>query len=122
MKVGTKEYQIFCEASGKEDAGDIRGAMRLYRILAKAGDAIAQSNLANLLDDKVRPAKPREAVYWYKRAVRNGNYFAALNLAMHYRNIGKSRWQIHWLRVAAKMGAPDARREIRKLERDLGRR
>jgi TPR repeat protein len=122
MEPPSKEYLLFCRASEKEDAGDIRGAIRLYRKLATAGEVIAQSNLANLLDDKIKPGKPEEAIYWYKRAVRGGYYPAAWNLAMHYRNLGKLRWQMHWLRIAAKMGEPDAPKEIRKLERALARR
>ncbi len=85
------------------------------------GDTTAQSNLATLLDDKIKPPRSKEAVYWYKRAVKGGDCIGAWNLAMHYRNLGKRRWQLHWLHVAARMGEPDAAKEVRRLERQLER-
>jgi hypothetical protein len=32
-----------------------------------------------------------------------------------YRNLGKRRWQIHWLRVAARLGEPDAPVALREM-------
>jgi TPR repeat protein len=99
----TKAYRLFCEASARLDRGDIRGALRLYRALAKSGDASGQHSLAYLLADKVKPPRLKEASYWYKRAVRNGYAISAWNLALDYAQRGQSRWQIHWLKVFAKM-------------------
>lgn len=108
---------IFFRASALEDAGRILPAIRLYREAAELGDISAQSNLGNLLDDKIRPARPAEAVYWYKRAIRAGSCTAAYNLAVHYRNAGKRRWHLHWLKVAQRLGDPDAGPEIQQLLR-----
>jgi TPR repeat protein len=80
------------------------------------GSVIAMSNLGNLLDDKVKPAKPKEAVYWYKRAAKCGYSAAAWNLAMHYRNLGRQRWYVHWLNVAANLGDDDARKQLRRMK------
>src|SRR5271154_3419124 len=110
------------EGSALEDAGEIAQAIRVYRIGAKLGSDSAQNNLANLLDDYATPRRPAEAVYWYKRAARQGHDTAAENLAVHYRNLGKTRWQKHWLAVAAKMGNRDAAKELRVLERRQSRR
>jgi TPR repeat protein len=97
------------------EKGQIALAIRTYKKAAEMGDEIAMSNLGNLLDDKIRPSKPKEAVYWYKRAVRRGHWVAAWNLAVHYKNLGKRRWQVHWLRVAQRLGDPEARVELRRL-------
>ena len=115
-------HPMFLLGSDLEEKSDFLGAIRAYRKAAKDGDKHSQSNLGNLLDDKIHPARPTEAVYWYKRAVRQGYWAAASNLAIHYRNLGKSRWQLHWLKVAAKLGDSDAPKEIRTLERVLARR
>lgn len=108
---------LFAKASSLEDAGRILPALRLYREAAELGDISAQSNLGNLLDDKIRPARPAEAVYWYKRASRAGSCTAAYNLAIHYRNAGKRRWHLHWLKVAQRLGDPDVAGEIKQLLR-----
>ncbi len=104
-------------ACALEDKGRITSAIKLYRQAAHLGDAIAQSNLGNLLDDKIRPGRPSDAVYWYKRSVRLGHPTAAYNLAIHYRNLGKHRWHLHWLQVAERLGDPDAGAEIKDLLR-----
>jgi TPR repeat protein len=114
-----KADQLWRRGSAAEDRGQIGEAIRLYRAGAKLGDASAQLNLGNLLDDYAKPRRPEEAIYWYKRAIRAGNYTAAYNLAIHYRNNGQSRWHLYWLRVASKMGDPDAPNEARALERQL---
>jgi len=114
-------HPMFLLGSDLEDSGDVRGAIRAYRKAANDGDLPSQLNLGNLLDDKIKPARRKEAVYWYKRAIRKGYWPAASSLAIHYRNLGQSRWQLHWLKVAKKFGDTDAPRDIRKLERQLER-
>ena len=99
----TKASRLFDEASARLDRGDIRGAIKLYRALAKSGDELGQHGLAYLLADKVKPPRLKEAFYWYKRAVKNGSAMSAWNLALDYAQRGQSRWQIHWLKVYAKM-------------------
>ena len=116
-----KADRLWRNASALEDDGKIVEAIRLYRVAAKLGDSSSQNNLGNLLDDSVKSARKKEAVYWYKRAVASGSPSSAWNLAMHYRNLGKPRWQMHWLRVAAKLGEPDAPKAIRVLTRQLER-
>jgi len=110
------------DGSALEDAGKIAQAIRVYRAGARLGDSSAQNNLANLLDDHAVPRRPAEAVYWYKRALRHGGYTPAENLATHYAKLGKTRWQKHWLAVAAKLGGRDAAKELRVIERKLARR
>jgi TPR repeat protein len=112
------QYALLHKANQLEEVGKLAPAVILLRRLAELGNIHAQVNLANLLDDKTTPRRPKEAVYWYKRAVRRGHWAAASSLATHYRNLGKPRWQLHWLKVAAKLGDSEAPKEIRKLERE----
>jgi TPR repeat protein len=114
-------HPMFLMGSDLEDQKDFRGAIHAYRKAAKDGDLPSQLNLGNLLDDKIKPARRKEAVSWYKRAIRKGYWPAASSLAIHYRNLGQPRWHLHWLKVAAKLGDTDAPSDIRKLERQLER-
>jgi TPR repeat protein len=118
------QYNLLDKANKLAEDGKVGQAIGILRRLAKQGNPHAQVNLGNLLDDEIRPPRPVEAVNWYKRAVRAGLPEAAWCLAMHYRNLPsrKIRWERHWLKVAAEMGEPDAKREIRKLERRSGQR
>jgi TPR repeat protein len=122
MAKNTIWHPMFLAGVSLEEKGDFRGAIRAYRSAARDGDLPSQSNLGNLLDDKIKPTRRAEAVYWYKRAVRCGYWPAAANLAVHYQNLEKPRWQMHWLKVAAKLGDSDAPGQIRKLERVLAQR
>jgi len=121
MRNGHEEHEtadrLFIKGSDLEDEGKIYRAIKAYASAARMGHVCAMSNLGNLLDDKIKPPRPKEAVYWYKRAIRLKHSVAAWNLAMHYRNVGKRRWYIHWLQVAAKMGDPEAKAELRKLKK-----
>jgi TPR repeat protein len=96
-----------------EDLGDIDRAVKAYTKASLLGDPSAQSNLANILDDKLN--RPKEAVYWYKKAINSGYSVAALNLAIHYKNLKSRRWYIYWLNVAAKMGDEQAVADLREL-------
>lgn len=106
---------LFLTASSMEDEGNIRRAKNFYSRAARLGHAYSQNNLANLLDRQMKPAQEKKAVYWYKKAVKQGLELAAWNLAMHYKNIGNARWHRYWLRVAARMGDEDSRNELKRL-------
>ena len=112
-----KAKKWWSEGYAHEEGGRIAKAIIAYRRAARLGNADAHSNLANLLDDKVSPARPKEAVYWYKRGVRAGSYVAAFNVGVHYRNSGNARWSRYWFGIAVKMGDPDARSELKRTRR-----
>jgi len=107
--------RLTLRASEFEDKDNLSMALRLYRRAAKLGHTPAQNNLANLLDDKVIPRRSTEAIYWYKRAVKSGDWVAARNLAVHYRNLGNGRWHVYWLGVAADMGDRESKSAYRRL-------
>lgn len=97
------------------DAGRFREAANEFRKAARLGNPMAQDALATVLDDNASPKRPLEAVKWYKRAVRAGYSTSALNLGVHYRNLGKLRWAKYWFSIAERMGDEDARLEIQNL-------
>ena len=101
-------WTLSCQASDLEDEGRIASAVSVYGRASHLDDVYAQSNLGNLLDDKLKPRRSAEAVYWYKRSVRGGNGNGAWNLAIHYRNEGRGASFRYWVRVAARMGNQDA--------------
>ncbi|GJL94495.1 MAG: hypothetical protein DHS20C05_09000 [Hyphococcus sp.] len=98
-----------------EEAGDIDRALKYYRKASRLGVPQAQCSLGTLYDDVIKPDNPQKAVYWYKRAVKNGDSMAAYNLAIHYRNLSKPKWHKFWMRKAAAMGDEDAKSEIKNL-------
>jgi hypothetical protein len=104
-----------------EEQGDLQKAVVYFRSAAELGHAGAQSNLGVLLETKIKPARVKEAVRWYKRAAKAGKALGASNLALHYRDMEQPKLQLRWLRVAAKLGDIKAPKEIVKLERQLER-
>jgi TPR repeat protein len=107
--------EITLRAIDLHEAGRFDEAVAMYMPAAKAGHVVAQGNMATLLDDYVCPRRPGEAVFWYKRAHRNGSVTAAWNLAIHYKMVGKRRWYNYWLKVAADGGDEDAQAELESL-------
>ncbi|ATQ41622.1 sel1 repeat family protein [Caulobacter mirabilis] len=110
-------------ASDLEDAGDLDGAITLYRRAAILGDRTAQMNLGVILS---RPGSPHEAegLRWSYRATRSGEAAPAWNLAMHHRMRGNRRRYFHWLKVAADRGDEEAitfQRVIADIRRRGGR-
>jgi TPR repeat protein len=110
------DNELWCRGVEPEDEKSFDEAAIFYLMAAKMGNASAQSNLGNLLDDKVSLPRPDEAVYWYKKAVKNGNSVGAWNLAMHYRNLGDDIQGLRWLQIAARMGDENAQFLLSRLK------
>ena len=90
------------------EAGDYAGAIAAYEFAAKKNHSCAQVNLATLLDDNACPPDPEGAVYWYCKAVDNGESAAAYNLAIHYEKLGNLDLAAKWFKQASEMGDTDA--------------
>jgi TPR repeat protein len=90
------------------EAGDYPGAIAAYEFAAERNHSCAQVNLGTLLDDNAVPPDPERAVFWYQRAVDNGESVAAYNLAIHYEKCADAELARKWMKRAAKMGDPDA--------------
>ena len=99
-----------------QEVGDIDGAILGYKAAADLGATDAMSRLGTIYDDIKLPSEPKPAIYWYKRGVKAGDSDCAWNLAMHYAGRGNKRWYLHWLRVADRMGNPNAKSELRESE------
>lgn len=109
-----RAYDYIQQALKHESLGDLKCAVGYLRRAAELNSIYAQTTLATILDDKIKPAQVSEARYWYKRAVRAGDHNAAWDLAMHYGARQNLRWYLYWLNVAEKMGDPDANEEKKK--------
>jgi hypothetical protein len=74
-----------------------------------AGDRVAAAVVGNCYDFGWGVAKnPREALRWYRRAVRRGATTCAWNVALVYRDLGNSRMYRRWQRRAAEIGTTGA--------------
>ena len=91
------------------EQGDLIGAIAALEFASIRDHALAQLMLGNILDDEICPPDPVRAVFWYTKAVANGEGAAAWNLAMHYRSSGNGDAYRQWIKVAAKMGHPEAK-------------
>lgn len=110
--------QIFKQADEAEERGDIAAAIRLTSQLAVLEDVDAQFRLALLYDNHVRPHEPGKVIYWYMRAVRNGDSAAAWNLGSYYNSRKKKRWYRFWIAKAEAMGDEDAVIEMARIRSD----
>ncbi len=90
------------------EAGDYPGVIAAYEFAAARNHSCAQVNLATLLDDDACPPDPERAVFWYRKAVDNGESAAAYNLAIHYEKRADAELAIKWMKRAAEMGDSDA--------------
>jgi hypothetical protein len=98
------------------EAGRLDEAEKLFRSAMALGEICAIDALATMLDDI--PARRREAVTLYKRAVALGYATSAWNLAMHYIPLQQQRRYRHWMLKAAEMGCEDAIREAAKIAKN----
>lgn len=113
-------YEIWAAGCERQDAGDHAGAIALFRQALRLGNRSARLNLANLLTQEDRE-QWAEGMKLYYRGVRDGCEASAWNLAMEHRIRGNRRRYFHWLRVAARMGEPQAQATLRVVD-DIRRR
>ena len=106
---GASTHADFADGLAAFDAGDYRTAFEQWRALAEAGDAEAQTALADLyFTGQGTPEDAAEALRWYRRAAEQGNAVAQQNLGDLYgRGIGVARDLVSavvWLSLAAEQG------------------
>ncbi len=113
---GSSADTPFAQASRLLERGRIQEAFRLFLEAAKAGDSSAQLNVGYLYDTGQGITRSRpQAVYWYRRAVRQGEAAAANNIGTLYRDEGRLRLAVRWFGKAADMGDGDALLKMAKL-------
>src|SRR5579863_417820 len=95
---------LFQRADKEWEAGNLRSAFRLFLAAAKAGDPSCQINLGNFYSGGIG-VKPNRtsALYWYRRAYRQGYRSAASNIGMVYRDEEKLKKALAWFERAAKL-------------------
>ena len=101
------------QAANAEAAGDYTLAVKLYSPLAEAGNADAQFNLAELIDEgKGTLEDERLALRWYLLAANQGHTAAQSTLGSFYlvgRGVELDYIQaLKWCRIAAAAGDPQA--------------
>jgi TPR repeat protein len=114
--------EFFVLAAKEEDKGNMRKAVRLYLAGAEAGDSGCQLNLGNLYDEGSGVRRDRDAaLYWYKRAYRQGHASAAHNIGVTWRNEKRFTRAQEWFRKAVAMGDEESNLEIAKFYLSLKR-
>jgi len=107
---------LFRRADQHWERGELRSALRLFLAAAKAGDRSSQLNVGYFYNRGlgVRPERS-SALFWYKRAYRNGDGCAASNIGTIWRDEQKPKRALYWFRQAVKLGDADANLEIAKI-------
>jgi TPR repeat protein len=107
---------LFSRANQQWELGKLRSAFRLFLAAAKTGDPGAQHDLGYFYDVGVGVERNRSAaIYWYGRAVHQGNSGAAYNIGTIFRDEQKAREAVKWFQQAIKLGDGDANLEIAKI-------
>lgn len=107
---------MFKEASRAWEKGLSKKAFELFLAAAELGDDGAQLNLGHFYETGEAVRKDvRRALYWYKRAWRNGRQTSACcNIADLYAQAGKDRQARFWWRRAIAKGDGDAALDFAK--------
>ncbi len=111
-----KAAELYQRAHKDWSRGRMRSAFRLFLAAAKAGMVPAFRTVGQFYDcgDGVR-ANEDAAIYWYRRAYRDGDYSAANNIGCiwrHRRQLGRA---LMWLHRAVRLGDDDANLNIAKI-------
>lgn len=111
--------ELFERANEQWDRGQLRSAFRLFLLGAKYGDASAQHNLGYFYDVGIGAKPNREAaLFWYKRAFRQGYGVAASNIGTIYRDDKSAKKALLWFQHAIELGDIDANLEVAKIYMD----
>ncbi|QUO21870.1 SEL1-like repeat protein [Clostridiaceae bacterium Marseille-Q4143] len=109
--VAAQRYLGYCYWHGEGTEENIRKALIWFYKAAERGDAESMNMCAILFDEKERS---KDAVYYYKKAVSNGNVCALYGLAMHYyygegvnKNIFYAEEYLKKFRIAISKGASE---------------
>jgi TPR repeat protein len=117
MRIKQGNLDLRWQRADKEwEAGNLRGAFRMFLSCAKMGSIGCQVNVGTFYADGIGIKPNRErALYWYRRAYRRRDKAAAFNAGMLLRDEGKEKRALAWFERAAGLGHGDAHVEIAKL-------
>jgi tetratricopeptide (TPR) repeat protein len=115
----TTDDREFARACALWDRGDIRGAFRLFLSLAERGASVAYLNLGYFFDRGLGIQKSEaKALFWYRRAYRNGDASGANNIGTIFRDRGQARRAIAWFSRALRGGDTGAALELDREDAD----
>lgn len=122
MQPEIEAHRLYQQAHNYWSRGRLRPAFRLFLAAARAGMVPAFGIVGQFYDrgDGVE-ASVTAALYWYRRAYRNGDYSATNNIGCIWRDRGKLSRAIWWLKRAVKFGDDDANLNIAKIYLRRGR-
>ena len=107
---------LFQRADSQQEKGNLLSAFRLFLTAAKMGDPGCQVNLGYISDTSLGVKRNRNAaLYWYRRAFRQGDHCGANNIGTIYRDEGEMDRAMLWFRRAVTLGDGDANLEIAKI-------
>lgn len=116
MTSSISAQDIELEAHIAWEGDDLERAFFLFRRCAELGKVECMLDLGYFYGEGVGVEKDEEkAMFWYKRAYRRGDWAAASNIAILYREHGRHRLERQWFERAAALGDGDAEVELAKL-------
>ncbi len=117
-----RDDEAFFRASAAWDTGELRRAFRIFLGGAKQGESGCQLNLALFYDEGIGIKRNRtKALYWNRRAYRQGNAGAANNIGLMFKEEGDIKKALLWLHRALKMGDEGVGLKIAKILLKLNR-
>jgi TPR repeat protein len=107
---------LFDEANQAWEAGDNRGAFKLFLAAAKNGEEDAYNSVGYFFDHGIGVKKDAASAYaWYRRAAMRGNLAGCLNLGVWYRDAQNIRRARFWFEKAYAQGDGSAAYELGKI-------
>jgi len=111
----------FVRADRLLERGQLRQAFVMFRGLAKRGYSPSLLNLGYFYDVGLGTRKNRgKALYWYRRAWRDGDASGAHNIGTIHRDRRDRAKALAWFSRAARAGNDSSRLEIAKIYIDRG--
>ncbi|MEK6745094.1 MAG: tetratricopeptide repeat protein [Nitrospirota bacterium] len=110
------EESLFNKASKAWERGNKKRAFELFFEAANKDEPSAQNNLGFFYSEGIGTRKDNnKALYWFKRAVSNGEIYACINIAKMYQDAGNIKRAKMWLAKAVQGGDGDAALDLAKL-------
>ena len=112
-------HLIHQRANRQWEAGNLKSAFRLFLAGAKAGEVACQNILGTFYSDGLGIKPNREkALYWYRVAYRRGDFCAAHNLGILFRDEGNPKAALKWFERAVKRGLIDTNLDLARIYLD----
>jgi len=116
------EQNLFDLASKAWDEGHLKEAFDLFYKLANEGDPSSQNNLGYFFDEGIGVDKDiKKALYWYKKAAKQGNSSSYINISKVYQAQQNIRRAKFWLLKAVNLGDGEAALELAKIYLEIER-